>query len=275
MQIIAGETHSCCRDSAHSWSQDSAGLGKVAPEAPKHDGHFRPSSCSPHSFERIRRPLLGAQSSNKPPGLPTTHPPPPPRLLRQLVGTVWFSWLERCWERGLPWCSVLAQRFLALCQPPSGTLMAAVVLLASSIQTRSPCLSLSFFQSLSPQLSQGLCGKAWAYPLWKRLSKPCLPLQPLESTVSRPCEGDWTGAGDYLHSLGRVAKCFWVSPGTVLISEHPKLRSLPSETIVKSTGSRTNADVQHGWVPARKEQGFTFSCSIKTLPVYTTLVLPT
>lgn len=78
MQIIAGETHSCCRDSAHSWSQDSAGLGKVAPEAPKHDGHFRPSSCSPHSFERIRRPLLGAQSSNKPPGLPTTHPPPPP-----------------------------------------------------------------------------------------------------------------------------------------------------------------------------------------------------
>lgn len=59
---------------SHSWSQDSAGLGKVAPEAPKHDGHFRPSSCSPHSLERIRRPLLGAQSSNQPPGLPTTPP---------------------------------------------------------------------------------------------------------------------------------------------------------------------------------------------------------
>lgn len=45
-------------------------------------------------------------------------------------------------------------------------------------------------------------------------------------------------------------------PGTGLIYEHPKLRSLPSETTVKSMSSRINADVQYGFVPAVKEQAF-------------------
>lgn len=48
MRIVAGETHSCCHDSAHSQSRDSAGPGEEALEAPKHqDGHSDPPAARP------------------------------------------------------------------------------------------------------------------------------------------------------------------------------------------------------------------------------------
>lgn len=37
-----------------------------------------------------------------------------------------------------------------------------------------------------------------------------------------------------MHALGRIAKCFWVSPGMVLTHKHLKVRSLPSETTMKA-----------------------------------------
>lgn len=211
----------------------------MAPEAPHQHFPFRCSSCSSHNLER-RRPLLGAQSSNEPPGFSNNL-----WLFWQWVGTIQPFWASDSERGACPAAELLLREsWLSACLP-----LAHLCLLLHSWLTlyredlpASTHLSSNFFfpRCLS------LCGKAYSYSLLKRLSKSCLPLQPSESPVSGQCVTRLNESVTILHSLGKVAKCFWVSPDTVLICEHPKLKPLPLETTVKSTGSRTQADVQNG-----------------------------
>lgn len=149
MQIVAGETHSCCHDVVRSWSHKGQGLSRpggrwllkpqttTVPSAPPAVHHtIRKEKGDPSLEPRVQ---MNPRRFQTPPGCLGNWwaPSNSPRLVTD------------CWERGLPCCSTFAQRFLAMCLPSSGTFTAAVVLLAYSIRRRSPCLHPSLFQSLS------------------------------------------------------------------------------------------------------------------------------
>ena len=200
MQIVAGETHSCCHDSAHSdhGTQLARGGSSRSPQTPRRP--LRPSRCSPCSLKRTRRPRLWAQSSNKPLGVPT-----PPGC--------WGNWRvpsnsSRPAGAGRGACPAaqlsLTDSWLPACLPLARLCCCCTLgfFYTEKVSLPPP----SFFQSLSlsPQIDQEPCGKACSYSLQERVSESCLPCS-LRSP--RYLGGVWRSiCNDYLHSLGRVAK---------------------------------------------------------------------